>query len=129
VHAGWCGSQDDHHVAGVGRGRSTEPIRAFLERTEEARTSWKVDAVRKINESRDWKAQWKLLVARFPTEFRNYLSVNSEISGPNGDPISIEHSGDMGFNVVIELASPEDEKPDAPRFKIRTDGGSNGNEG
>ena len=73
----------------------------FLERTDEARTAWKTRAIRKITESSDWKASWKLLCARFPHEFRNFMNVNAELTGADGGPMQVMGGG--GFNVVLEL--------------------------
>jgi hypothetical protein len=86
----------------------------FLERTEQARVEWKTGAIKKITDSSDWKASWKLLVARFPHEFRNYLSVNSELSGPDGGPIPMAM---QPFNVVLELHDKNQTEPE-PVFRM-----------
>jgi|SRR5215469_5991868 len=88
----------------------------FLEATELARTEWKVSAIKRINQSSDWKALWKLICSRYPLEFRNYMSVSTELSGPDGSPIAINGGGD--FHLVLELANPNEPIPDEARFKI-----------
>ena len=75
----------------------------FYERTEEARVAWKTRMIKKVTDSLDWKAAWKLLCSRFPHEFRNFMNVSAELPAPDGG--AIPFSG--GFNVVLELADPE----------------------
>jgi hypothetical protein len=89
----------------------------FLEATELARTQWKVSAIERINQSADWKALWKLLCAKFPLEYRNYMSVSTEMSGPDGGPIPIIGNG--GFTVVLELNQPgQNEEDEERQFRI-----------
>lgn len=86
----------------------------FYDRTEEARTAWKTRMIKKVTDDPDWKAAWKLLCARFPREFRNYMSVNAELSGPDGGPMQIEANP---FQVMLELHHSDDEKTEN-RFKV-----------
>lgn len=88
----------------------------FLEATELARTQWKVSAIERINRSTDWKALWKLLCAKFPLEYRNYMSVSTEMSGPDGGPIPVLGGG--GFTVVLELSNAGEALQDEPQFKV-----------
>ena len=86
----------------------------FLEATEAARTAWKTRMVKKLTDDPDWKAAWKLLVARYPHEFRNYLSVHSELSGPDGGPVPVAM---QPFNVILELHDKHADEPE-PVFRM-----------
>jgi hypothetical protein len=64
--------------------------------------------VNKLLTHPDPKWTWKILKNKRPEEFNERLHIRSELSGPDGAPIPIEHSG--GFTVNVSCKALEEEE-------------------